>query len=145
MSPFLGPNLRLRLIGVGLLAATFVAGGIAGFAAWDAVSDEVQATVSTRDADRPCAPKPDPYDGLGLTAEQRTEIDAVVTTGKASIDAFWDEHGDELSAIRDTIRRRIDEVLTADQRAEMELRREKRHRHRDCERGGGKGGKGKKD
>lgn len=146
MSPFLGPNLRLRLIGVSLLAATFIAGGIAGFATWDAVSGEVPPAASGRDPDRPCPPKPDPYAELGLTAEQRSEIDAIVATGKASIDAFWDEHGNELGAIRDTIRQRIDAVFTADQRAEMDRRREeRRHRHRDCERkGGGRGAKGRR-
>lgn len=147
MSPFLGPNLRLRLIGVGLLAATFIAGGIAGFATWDAVADEVPSAASGRDPDEECAPKPDPYAGLGLEAEQRSEIDAVIAIGRASIDAFWDEHGDELSTIRDTTRQRINAVLTADQRAEMDRRREeRRHRHRDCERtGDGRGAKGRRD
>lgn len=144
MSRFLGPNQRLRLIGVGLLTATFVAGGIAGIAAWRTVDVDAPSTAAGRsDAEEPCPPKPDPYGGLGLTAAQRTEIDAIVAEGRVSIDAFWDRYGAELRAIRDTTRERINQVLTSEQRVVLERRREERHRHRDCDRD--RDGNGKKD
>jgi hypothetical protein len=130
MSPIFGPSSRLRLVGVGLLVATFAAGGIVGAALRQTVLADPtppRAAERERGTDRQQQrPRRDPYAGLGVTPEQRAQIDTVVMKGRTQVDAFWKQYGPVLEAIRDTTRAGIDRILTAEQRAEMDRRRQER-------------------
>jgi Spy/CpxP family protein refolding chaperone len=137
MSPIFGPGQKLRAIGAAMLVATFVAGGVVGAAVQQTVlADETprqQPAERGRDGDRRTAPqRRDPYEGLGVTAEQRAAIDSVVARGRLEVDAFNKQYGPILEAIRDSTRDAIDRIFTPEQRAELERRRElRRQRYRE--------------
>jgi Spy/CpxP family protein refolding chaperone len=132
MSPIFGSGNRLRLIGAGLLVATFLAGTVAGMAARQTLfADEPpqgQQLERPRppDARRGDGPRRDPYEGLGLTAEQRSQLDDVFARRRIQIQAFWKEHGSLMEAIRDSARAEVDRIFTPEQRAILDERRELR-------------------
>ena len=134
MSPVFGPGQRLRALGAAILVATFVAGGVAGAALHQAVfADELPSQQPTgRDRDGERRPRRDPYEGLGLSTEQRAAIDSIVAAGRVQVDAFYKEYGPILESIRDSTRARIDRIFTPEQRAELERRRDlRRQRYRE--------------
>ena len=129
------PYSRTRLLGMALLMATFVAGGLAG-AAFDQV-------LEAREPDTAAAAKAAEcsrggrhgaaaiLDQLGLSAEQRAEIDRIMERRKAETEAFWDNEGARMREIVDSTREEIRAVLTPEQRAEYDrLRAEYKARRR---------------
>ncbi|MGH7553283.1 MAG: hypothetical protein ACREMQ_09700 [Longimicrobiales bacterium] len=129
MSPIFGSGNRLRLIGAGLLVATFLAGTVAGMAARTVFADEpsqVERLERPRSPDGRRSPRPDPYEGLGVTAEQRARIDTLFAQRRVQITAFWKEYGPLLEAIRDSTRAEVDRIFTTEQRAILDQRREAR-------------------
>lgn len=135
MSPVFGPGQKLRVIGAAMLVATFVAGGVVGAALHQTVfADQPpaqQPVDRTRDGERR-QQRRDPYEGLGLSVEQRAAIDSVVARGRLEVDAFNKQYGPILEAIRDSTREAIDRIFTPEQRAELERRRElRRQRYRE--------------
>jgi Spy/CpxP family protein refolding chaperone len=132
MSPIFGSGNRLRLIGAGLLVATFLAGTVAGMAVRQTLfADELP---QGQQLERPRPPdgrrgdgqRRDPYEGLGLTAEQRAQLDDVFARRRLQIQSFWKEHGPLMEAIRDSARAEVDRIFTAEQRAILDQRREAR-------------------
>ena len=132
---------RTRLLGIGLLVATYIAGAFSG-AAFDRLlgADPVNVTRSTTEPapkkhpdDRDHEPRDreaDIFDRLGLTPEQRARVNEILEARKTHVDAFWNEAGPRLRAIVDSTRAEIREVLTPEQRAEYDRIREERRRRR---------------
>ncbi len=131
MNPILGN--RLRLIGAGLLVATFFAGAVAGVALQQTVlADETpqgQTLQPTRPDERDGTPRRDPYEGLGLTVDQRAQLNDVFARKKIQIQAFWKEHGPAMKEIRDSARVEVDRILTPEQRSILDERRDARRAH----------------
>lgn len=127
---------RTRLLGVGLLAGVFVAGGLAGAAlnqvrGASAVSAPPTAEARDRPEDRPCRV---PFSYLNLTEEQRSRIDAVFERRRQQLDAFWKDNGPRYEMIIDSTRAEFRSVLTPEQLAEYERRREQQRQHEARER-----------
>jgi Spy/CpxP family protein refolding chaperone len=150
MTPF-GPGNRQRLLGVGLLVVTFVAGAFAG-ATYQVVAarSPAQALEARRDRDprhdpRAGAPPDFPYRELGLSEEQQVQVEAVLRRRSEEMDAFWHEEGPRMRAIVDSARAEIRSILTADQRRQMDEMRAKRRQlsreREERERGQGRNGK----
>lgn len=121
-----------RMIGFGLLVATFLVGALAG-AAVDRVlsADETETRArAERDQDRPRYV----IDEVELEAEQRAAIDTILERRSERMRAIWRESAPRLSAITDSARMEIMEVLTPEQRAEYERRLEARRERRGSDR-----------
>lgn len=128
---------QARLLGITLLAATFVFGGLAGAATTRLLGDR-EPVAAVQDAGRRdgCERRrPSTLDQIDLAPEQRQQIDGVLERRRRQTAAFWDEYGPILRAIVDSTRAEIRAVLTPEQRAEYDrLRAERRRRshEQDC-------------
>lgn len=121
---------RSRLIAFAVMAVTFLAGGMAGFAMHNLLAAEEAQPAEAQ-------PRPDRnerrdrrwiFDDLNLTAEQRAQVDSIFAQNRREMDAFWDEHGPTMKAIVDSTRAAVDRVLTPEQRAQMQEFRERRRK-----------------
>jgi Spy/CpxP family protein refolding chaperone len=126
MSPIFGAG-RMRLLGFALIAATFLAGGMAG-AAFDRV-----ITTDTKGG-APAEGRGHVIDQVEMTPEQRATIDAILERRSERMQSAWAEISPRLEAITDSARAEIMEVLTPGQRAEYERRLEERIRERERKR-----------
>ncbi len=148
------PSRRTRLLGAGLLAATFGAGTLAG-AAFTRVLDARE----TR-AEAPAPPRASPgtghraalLDSLALTPGQRVRVDAIMARRKEQSKAFWEAEGRRLRTIVDSARAEIRTVLTPEQRArydrlreELKARRHAEEQARAAAKRGGSGDAGVKE
>jgi Spy/CpxP family protein refolding chaperone len=137
------PARRARLLGLALLALTFVAGALAGAAfSRTLVAREPQPAAASA-AGAPCPPRdgggtPRILRELDLTAEQQRRIDAITARRRVQMDAFWNGEGRRLRAIVDSTRAEIRAVLTPAQAAEYDRLREE-HRRRKHREGRGDG------
>src|SRR5690606_6057184 len=140
---------KTRLLGAGLLVGVFVAGGLAG-AAMNQVRGATGADAAVADSadgrderqDRPCRM---PFAYLNLTPEQRTRVDAVFERRREQLDAFWKDNGPRYEMIVDSTRAEFRSVLTPEQLAEYDRRRDeqrarearerekRREREQECE------------
>lgn len=128
---------RARLLGVALLGMTFVAGALSG-AALERVLSSPEPVLSGGEGGWRRGPRggppresgvpPDIFDELGITPEQRQEIDAILQRRIVETGQFWEQYGPLLQAIVDSTRLEIREVLTPEQRAEYDRRRMERRR-----------------
>jgi hypothetical protein len=59
-------------------------------------------------------------DSIGLSADQRTKIDEIVKKRSARVDSVRKLSWDVVSAARDSTRKEMDAVLTADQRRKLD-------------------------
>ena len=133
---------RLRLVGAGILIATFVAGALAGAALHQVAfaGDRVPAAAAQVEGDRGDRhdherSRANFYRGLGLSPEQQTRMDAVFERRSEQLDRFWREIGrPHMKAISDSTRAEINGILTPEQRAELERRREARKARERAER-----------
>lgn len=116
---------RARMMGFAVLVIMFSVGALSGAATMRVASTE--KAVSSERTER--HQRPGLFERLDLTAEQRTEIDAIMERRKGEVDAFWSEHGPQLRAIMDSARAEIRLVLTPEQRALEEQFRAERRRH----------------
>lgn len=124
---------RMRVLGVGLLAATFVAGALAG-AAVDRVltAGEPDRVERERGRDgRDDRRRSYVVDRIDTSDEQREAIDGILEDRSARMRAVWQEVEPRLDAITDSARMEIMEVLTPEQRAEYERKLQQRHRRGD--------------
>jgi Spy/CpxP family protein refolding chaperone len=131
----IGRSGKQRWIGLAVLAVTFLAGGIAGAAVREVTADDPppQQHSGDREGGRRHG---FPYDALGVTAEQRPEIEAILERGRQEMDAVWREYKPVMDAIVDSTRAEVNQVLTADQKQKYESMRAKRrqmNRERDDE------------
>jgi hypothetical protein len=60
------------------------------------------------------------FDSIGLSADQRTKIDEIVKKRSARVDSVRKSSWDVVSAARDSTRKEVDAVLTADQRRKLD-------------------------
>lgn len=120
---------RMRLLGVGLLAATFVAGALAG-AAVDRVLNAGEPDAVERDRGRDDDDRRRSYvvDRIEMSDEQRSDIDEILEGRSARMRAVWREVSPRLEAITDSARVEIMEVLTPEQRAEYERKLKERRK-----------------
>ncbi len=122
---------QARLLGIALLAATFVIGGLAGAATvrLSAGREPAAATHNAEERGPRTRGRGSVLDQLDLTPEQCERIEAVLERRRLQTEAFWDVHGPALRAIVDSTRAEIRAVLTPEQRAEYDrLRAERRRR-----------------
>jgi uncharacterized membrane protein len=129
-------NARTRLLGVGLLAAVFVAGGLAGAAVNQvrgASADGAPRPEAEGDQprERPCRV---PFGYLDLSAEQRSRVDAAFERRRHQLDAFWKDNGPRYESIVDSTRVEFRSVLTPDQLAEYDRRRAEQQQREERER-----------
>jgi Spy/CpxP family protein refolding chaperone len=120
VSPVFGAG-RLRLLGLGLLVVTFVAGALAG-AAVDRVVNADQAERPGGRDHRDGSRRSYVIDQVDMSADQRQEIDAILKRRAVRMRSVWHELSPRLDAITDSARLEIMQVLTPEQRAEYERR-----------------------
>ena len=130
---------RPRLLGMALLVATFVAGGLAGAASSRVLAArEPAAQAPASDEGRRCQGDRGPggatmriLEQLDLSASQRRQVDAITARRRAQMDAFWEgPEGRRMCAIVDSARAEIRAVLTPAQLAEYDrLKAEHKRRH----------------
>ena len=127
---------RTRLLGFGMLAAVFLAGGLAGAAVLQvrAAADPPAPEHEKKERDGECRERRDPFAYLELTPEQRARADAIFEERKRQMDAFWDENGARMEMIVDSARAEFRSVLTDAQRAEYDRRRAERDAREERER-----------
>jgi len=116
---------KQRWIGLGVLAMTFLAGGIAGAAIREVTADDPppQQHGGDRESGRR---RGFPYEALGVTAEQRPVIESVLERRRQEMDSVWRETEPIMDAIVDSTRAEINQVLTAEQKQKFEEIRAKR-------------------
>lgn len=126
MMPLFG---RMRVLGVALLAATFIAGALAG-AAVDRVlsADEPERVERDRDGDRG---RSYIIEQVEMSEEQRSTIELILEERSERMRAVWREVEPRMDAVTDSARMEIMEVLTPEQRAEYERKLEERRKKHD--------------
>ena len=141
---------RVRLLGFGVLAVTFVVGALAGAAVdrvvlSDAPDDARQERREEGDRDRSYI-----IDRVEMSDVQRAAIDSILERRADRMRAVWREVEPQLDAITDSARSEIMGVLTPEQRAEYEAKmkrwRDRRGGDRDADARDGAGDRdGSKD
>lgn len=130
-----------------LLGLTFVAGVAAGVAAdrLGVLPGPASAEMADREADPDRDRERDSResrttierfaDDLGLTADQRSEIDRILERYRASAQSMWDEFRPRYRSMVDSVRTQIEGVLTSEQvtqyRELLRSRRDDRRRDDD--------------
>lgn len=121
---------RLRLMGGAVLGLVLVAGGMTGAAIDRAVTTREPAAREPRERDECARFRPErrrgPYDGLDLSAEQQQHVDAVLEQNRQRMDEFWKQYRPQMDSIVSQTRADIREILTPEQRAEMDRQRAER-------------------
>ena len=135
---------RVRLLGFGLLAVTFVVGALAGAAIDRAVvgDPEERPRQERRDDDDGDRRRSFIIDRVEMSDAQRQTVDSILERRADRMRAVWREVEPRFHAISDSARSEIMEVLTPEQRAEYE---ELLERRRDRRRDGDRDDDGKKD
>lgn len=129
---------RSKLAAVGLLAAVFVAGGLAGWGGREAAG---------RDDRAPRRHTPDAIVDylsreLKLSAAQRDSVRAIISRHRPEADSLWARVRPQFDSIKARVRREIDAQLTPAQRTLHEQLIEKAEHRRDMERAGDSGKRG---
>lgn len=149
MTP-VGTQGRTRLVGFGLLAATFLVGALAGAAVDRVLSAEESAdrTGAQREGDDDDG-RSYVIDAVEMEPQQRAAIDAILKQRSKRMRSVWREAEPRLDAITDSARSEIMQVLSPEQRAEyerkLEERRKRRHGDRDGDRDGDRGDRRRQD
>lgn len=119
MTPPAAPR-RARLLGISVLSAVFVAGGLAG-AASGRLLNAREATVSADTTASACQERRGRLvDRIDLSPGQRQQVDSIVERRRAQREEFWDNEGQRMRAIMDSTRNEIRAVMTPEQRAEYD-------------------------
>lgn len=129
---------RVRLLGFGVLAVTFIAGALAG-AAIDRTLSTDRPASEAREERRDDGEEGRSYiiDRVDMSESQRATIDSILDLRVHRMRAVWREVEPRLDAITDSARVEIMDVLTPEQQAEYE-----RMLNRRRGRGGDGGGSG---
>ena len=124
---------RQKLETAALLLAVFVAGGLAGAAVDRRLADP--AVEGERRPSRTLVPPPNEiprfYRDLGLTEEQRNEIEAIMGAARPESDSILSVAIPRLRELTRQTRERISAVLTDEQRARLEESLRRRRSGRD--------------
>ncbi len=120
MSPFFRGG-QIRIVGVALIVAIFLTGGMAGAAVDRVLTGETAKRDAPHEQQRGHI-----IDRVPMTEEQRADIDAILERRSERMQATWAEISPRLNAITDSARLEILEVLTPEQRADYEQRLEAR-------------------
>jgi len=123
---------RMRLMGVGLLLVTFMAGALSG-AALDRVltGGDAEPAAPERGRDDDSRPRSYVIDAVDMSEAQRGTIDAILEARTERMRSVWLEVEPRLDAITDSARTEIMEVLTPEQRAAYEEKLAERRGRRD--------------
>jgi Spy/CpxP family protein refolding chaperone len=123
---------RTRLLGAGLLAAVFVAGGLAGAAVHQVgAATDPSPAGEERGSEHECRAR---FSYLNLTPEQRARVDAVFAKRKQQLDGFWEANGARYRTIVDSARSEFRNVLSPDQIEVFDRRRTENEAREDAER-----------
>lgn len=120
----------VRLQGLGILLAVFIAGVLAGAAiehlrapARVSVLAPLVSAVPTQDVitNMKLAGNGIPvvYEALGLTERQRDRIRAIMDANRPRTDSLLRTTWPALRALLDTVRQQVEQTLTTDQRAQL--------------------------
>ena len=122
---------RSRMVGFGLLVATFVVGALTG-AAVDRVlaADEPDRRPRAERDDDDDRRRSYVIDRVEMAPGQRSSIDAILERRSERMRAVWQEVEPRLDAITDSARTEIMQVLTPEQRAEYERQLDARRSRR---------------
>ena len=122
---------RVRVLGFGVLAVTFIAGALTG-AAIDRglVQDDRTVVRAERSGDGRDEGRRYIIDRVDMSEDQRATIDSILERRVDRMQAVWREVEPHLDAITDSARSEIMSVLTAEQRAEYEAMLERRREAR---------------
>ena len=128
---------RSKLAAVGLLAAVFVAGGLAGWGGREAAE---------RDERGPGRHGPDAVVAylsreLKLSDAQRDSVRAIMARHRPEIDAFWGQVRPRFDSIKARIRTEIDAQLTAEQQTRHKQLIDQAEHHRKEREDSTKGGR----
>ncbi|HEX6910356.1 MAG TPA: hypothetical protein VF142_08170 [Longimicrobium sp.] len=109
---------RARAVGILLLAASFVVGGLAGMAAEEALGldwfdflDEDAVPADER-----------LFTGMGLTEAQRRQIEGIRGRREERLEAYWEGRLPDIVRIMDDAYGEMRQVLTAAQRPDFDRR-----------------------
>ena len=129
MSEPLPPPRRARALGFVLLAAVFVAGGLAGAAADRALAERGHHEHGERG--RHHGLEAEVFDRLDLEARQRAEMERIFERRRHEAAAVWDEMKPRLQRVLDGTRDDLAHVLTPEQLAEYDRLVAERQRRMD--------------
>ena len=116
---------RARVMGLFVLVLMFAVGALTGAATMRVTGSEAEPREREETRQR----RPDLFERLDLTAEQRVQVDAIMERRRKELDAFWKEHGPQLRSVMDSARAEMRAVLTPEQREIEEQFRAERRRH----------------
>lgn len=124
---------RSRLVGLALLAMTFLVGGLAGAAFTQVLNAREPEPAQT--ATQACGThgrhrETALIEQLDLTPEQRTRVDSILERRRTDAHAFWEKEGKRLQTIVDSTRLEVSAVLTPEQQARYEALRAELRRKR---------------
>lgn len=128
---------RTRLLGVALLAMTFVAGALSGAAIDRALGAEEAEAAPVRQGQDRDRERERSYviDRVEMSDGQRASIDSILDRRIKRMRAVWREVEPRMDAITDSARVEIMDVLTPEQRERyqqlLDERRERRRSHDD--------------
>lgn len=129
-----GSPKRARLLGVGLLALMFVAGGLSGMAMTQVLVAKETPAAGARDGScRDGERRQKIIDQLDLRPEQRARVDRILERRREQTELFWDSASPRLRTLTDSARAEIRAVLDPAQRAEYDRLREERKRQHELE------------
>lgn len=110
---------RVRLLGFGLLAVTFIAGALAGAAIDRAVSSDSRTETRERQEDND-RERSYIIDRVDMSEDQRATIDSILELRVHRMRDVWRQVAPRLDAITDSTRSEIMDVLTPEQREQYE-------------------------
>lgn len=111
---------RVRLLGFGVLAVAFIAGGLAGAAIDRAITNPTRAEARQGRAESGDRERSYIIDRVDMSDAQRASIDSILDRRVQRMRAVWRDVSPQLNAITDSARTEIMEVLTPTQREEYE-------------------------
>lgn len=117
---------RTRLVGFALLAATFIAGALAGAAVDRLVEDTQVEDDRAERSDDGERVRPHIIDRVDLSDTQRAAIDSILKQRAIRMRSLWREVAPRMDAITDSAKSEIMDILTPEQQAEYERMLERR-------------------
>lgn len=118
---------RSKLAAVGLLAAVFVAGGLAGWGGHEATDRDHGPRGGRGNPDAIVS-----FLGreLDLSSAQRDSVRAIIARHRPETDAFWAQVRPRFDSIKARMRVEVDAVLTPEQRVKHQQLIERAEHHR---------------